>query len=378
MELDTRTLQILTAVILLMVSLSMPILMGKGVSRAARFMQASLLAEMMCWVLIIAAAWVWDWFLSSLAIACSAASQWMMFQALQGWLGRRPFGKLIGVLAVLGPVGYSLGFSDYAFRVGWANFLLAGEMVIVAWATLYPTNQSGRGWRWLLGSSMLMLALATLARGIVGGFFPEQYPTFRSPHPVNLSWLVAINVTVVLGTVAMMVAWREEVEQTLRDMAMTDPLTSLLNRRGFFDRAEAAFSRARRHAIPVVLMMLDLDHFKRVNDTHGHEVGDRALTLFARLLTENQRAGDLAGRIGGEEFGVLLSHANVAAALAFDERLREGLKKASQAELGCELNFSAGLVAAQAHAENLSSLLLRADRALYLAKDAGRGQMIQG
>jgi diguanylate cyclase (GGDEF)-like protein len=161
-------------------------------------------------------------------------------------------------------------------------------------------------------------------------------------------------------------------------MAMTDPLTSLLNRRGFFDRAEAAFSRARRHAIPVVLMMLDLDHFKRVNDTHGHEVGDRALTLFARLLTENQRAGDLAGRIGGEEFGVLLSHANVAAALAFDERLREGLKKASQAELGFELNFSAGLVAAQAHAENLSSLLLRADRALYLAKDAGRGQMIQG
>ncbi|MBK7657555.1 MAG: GGDEF domain-containing protein [Betaproteobacteria bacterium] len=66
-----------------------------------------------------------------------------------------------------------------------------------------------------------------------GWIFPDQYPSFRSPHPINLAWLIAVNVTVVLGTVAMMVAWREEVEQTLRDLAMKDPLTGLLNRRGF-------------------------------------------------------------------------------------------------------------------------------------------------
>lgn len=378
MALDTRTLQILTAVILLMVSLSMPILMGKGVSRAARYMQASLLAEMMTWVLIIAAAWMWDRVLSSLAIACSAASQWLMYQALQGWLGRRSCRRCMVVLAVLGPVGYAIGFSDYAFRVGWANFLLAAEMLIVAYATLYPRNPSHRGWRWLLGGCMLMLATATLGRGVLGGFFPDQYPSFQSPHPVNLLWLIAINVTVVLGTVAMMVAWREEVEQSLRDMAMTDPLTGLLNRRGFFDRAESAFARTRRHSVPVVVMMLDLDHFKAVNDTHGHEVGDRALMLFARLLAGNQRAGDLAGRIGGEEFGVLLSHATPTAAMVFDERLREDLRKASQAELGFELNFSAGLVEPLADTENLSSVLLRADRALYKAKAAGRGRIIRG
>ncbi len=125
-------------------------------------------------------------------------------------------------------------------------------------------------------------------------------------------------------------------------------------------------------------MMLDLDHFKRVNDNHGHEVGDRALALFARLMAENQRAGDLAGRIGGEEFGVLLSHANPAAAIAFDERLRERLLTTSKAELGFELNFSAGLVQALADPENLQSVLQRADTALYRAKGAGRGQMVQG
>ena len=378
MQLDTVTLQILTAVILLMVSLSMPILMGKGVSRAARCMQASLLAEMLTWVLLISSSWLFDRVFSSLAIACGAISQWLMYLAVQGWVGKRQFGRLNLALMVLGPLGYAIGFSDYAFRVGWANFMVAGQMLIVAWATLYPRNQAQRGWRWLLGFALLMLALATLARGIVGGFFPDQYPSFRSPHPINLAWLIAVNVTVVLGTVAMMVAWREEVEQTLRDLAMKDPLTGLLNRRGFFDLGEAALARARRHSVPWVLMMLDLDHFKRVNDNHGHEVGDRALALFARLLAENQRAGDLVGRIGGEEFGVLLSHANPAAAIAFDERLRERLLRTSKAELGFELNFSAGLVQALADPENLQSVLQRADTALYRAKGAGRGQMVQG
>lgn len=378
MQLDTVTLQILTAVILLMVSLSMPILMGKGVSRAARCMQASLLAEMLTWVLLISSSWLFDRFFSSLAIAFGAISQWLMYLAVQGWVGKRSFGRLNLALMVLGPLGYAIGFSDYAFRVGWANFMVAGQMLIVAWATLYPRNQAQRGWRWLLGFALLMLALATLARGIVGGFFPDQYPSFRSPHPINLAWLIAVNVTVVLGTVAMMVAWREEVEQTLRDLAMKDPLTGLLNRRGFFDLGEAALARARRHSVPWVLMMLDLDHFKRVNDNHGHEVGDRALALFARLMAENQRAGDLAGRIGGEEFGVLLSHANPAAAIAFDERLRERLLTTSKAELGFELNFSAGLVQALADPENLQSVLQRADTALYRAKGAGRGQMVQG
>ncbi|MBK7653756.1 MAG: GGDEF domain-containing protein [Betaproteobacteria bacterium] len=378
MQLDTVTLQILTAVILLMVSLSMPILMGKGVSRAARCMQASLLAEMLTWVLLISSSWLFDRVFSSLAIACGAISQWLMYLAVQGWVGKRQFGRLNLALMVLGPLGYAIGFSDYAFRVGWANFMVAGQMLIVAWATLYPRNQAQRGWRWLLGFALLMLALATLARGIVGGFFPDQYPSFRSPHPINLAWLIAVNVTVVLGTVAMMVAWREEVEQTLRDLAMKDPLTGLLNRRGFFDLGEAALARARRHSVPWVLMMLDLDHFKRVNDNHGHEVGDRALALFARLLAENQRAGDLVGRIGGEEFGVLLSHANPAAAIAFDERLRERLLTTSKAELGFELNFSAGLVQALADPENLQSVLQRADTALYRAKGAGRGQMVQG
>ena len=378
MQLDTVTLQILTAVILLMVSLSMPILMGKGVSRAARCMQASLLAEMLTWVLLISSSWLFDRFFSSLAIAFGAISQWLMYLAVQGWVGKRSFGRLNLALMVLGPLGYAIGFSDYAFRVGWANFMVAGQMLIVAWATLYPRNQAQRGWRWLLGFALLMLALATLARGIVGGFFPDQYPSFRSPHPINLAWLIAVNVTVVLGTVAMMVAWREEVEQTLRDLAMKDPLTGLLNRRGFFDLGEAALARARRHSVPWVLMMLDLDHFKRVNDNHGHEVGDRALALFARLMAENQRAGDLVGRIGGEEFGVLLSHANPAAAIAFDERLRERLLRTSKAELGFELNFSAGLVQALADPENLQSVLQRADTALYRAKGAGRGQMVQG
>ena len=125
-----------------------------------------------------------------------------------------------------------------------------------------------------------------------------------------------------------MVAWHEEADRALRRLADTDGLTGLLNRRAFTVRSEALLAHARRHDDPGVFILLDIDHFKQVNDRHGHALGDEVLRTFARVLKSSLRRGDLAVRWGGEEFGILLARAEGDAARCLDQRLRTAVKQA--------------------------------------------------
>ena len=375
MPLDFLTLMTVMATNLFMISAALPLIMGRGVSRAARHVQASLLLQAVAWAAIIASSSLWDQALSTLSIACNAAAQWMLYRALEEWLGPRPLPRLLLVLVIAAPLGYTLGFGHYAWRVGWANFLMAAILCIVARATLAPVVESSLRWRSLLLGCLLTSAAFTLARGMLGAF-TDQYPSFRTPHPVNLAAAVATNVSLVLGTVALLVAWRAEAEQKLRTLAMTDGLTGLLNQRSFALQGASLLAHAARHQLPVTALMLDVDHFKQINDTRGHEAGDRALQLFARLLGDTCRSGDLTGRLGGEEFGVLLLHNSAPAGMAFDRRLRRRLHAASVTELGFALDYSAGLATPAPGETDLAALIARADRALYEAKTAGRGRLM--
>ena len=377
MQLDFLTLLATTAISLFMISASLPLIMGRNISASARYVQASLLLQALAWAAIIASTYVpatlADRILSTVSIGCGSAAQWMNYRALAGWLGPRPWPRLLLVLVVATPLGYFSSFGSYAIRVGWANTLLAAVTLLVARATLQPQRPAETGWRRLIFVSMLTMAGLTLARGIVGAF-TDQYPSFRTPHPVNLAFALGACVTVVLNTIAMLVAWRDEAEIKLRELAVTDALTSLPNRRGFEKRAQAMLAHARRHDLPLTALMLDLDHFKQVNDTHGHEVGDRALQLFSRLLKETRRDGDLAARLGGEEFCLLL-HSDASAGAPLDQRLRQRLRQAAPAELGLEIDFSAGLAVLRPDDTSIQPLLARADRALYEAKTDGRGRL---
>jgi len=375
MPLDFLTLMAVMATNLFMISAALPLIIGRGVSRAARHVQASLLLQAVAWAAIIASSSLWDQALSTLSIACNAAAQWMLYRALEEWLGPRPLPRLLLVLVIAAPLGYTLGFGHYAWRVGWANFLMAAILCIVARATLAPVVESSLRWRSLLLGCLLTSAAFTLARGMLGAF-TDQYPSFRTPHPVNLAAAVATNVSLVLGTVALLVAWRAEAEQKLRTLAMTDGLTGLLNQRSFALQGASLLAHAARHQLPVTALMLDVDHFKQINDTRGHEAGDRALQLFARLLGDTCRSGDLTGRLGGEEFGVLLLHNSAPAGMAFDRRLRRRLHAASVTELGFALDYSAGLATPAPGETDLAALMARADRALYEAKTTGRGRLI--
>ena len=109
--------------------------------------------------------------------------------------------------------------------------------------------------------------------------------------------------------------------RSLEDLALHDPLTHLLNRRAFDERAHAGLGRAEREGIPVALLSLDLDHFKEVNDSHGHAVGDEALRALASAMTRSTRPSDVCGRLGGDEFSVVLPGADAGAALAVASRV---------------------------------------------------------
>ncbi|WP_269532484.1 GGDEF domain-containing protein [Chitinimonas sp. BJYL2] len=163
----------------------------------------------------------------------------------------------------------------------------------------------------------------------------------------------------------------------LRDMALMDELTRLPNRRHFLAMAEATWSRAQRNDEPLTVAGIDIDHFKRVNDTWGHAAGDLVLQRTAHALRTALRPGDTVGRLGGEEFCVLMPRTGLHAAAMAAERLRlaVGAIDCSDIAPGLSLSISLGLAEREPGVSRLASLLQRADEALYRAKANGRNRI---
>ncbi len=163
----------------------------------------------------------------------------------------------------------------------------------------------------------------------------------------------------------------------LEQMALSDPLTGLDNRRAFDRRLTAKVAQAERYAYRFTGLLLDIDHFKRINDTYGHPFGDRVLVAVAQALTQVLRTGDVVARIGGEEFALLFDETHPEAVANTAERLRQAIIAAG-AELNTEgLTVTASLgVAYRRPSETGESLLARADAALYQAKLRGRNQVV--
>jgi diguanylate cyclase (GGDEF)-like protein len=165
--------------------------------------------------------------------------------------------------------------------------------------------------------------------------------------------------------------------EQIREMATTDTLTGLYNRRQFYTMAEIELARSTRYNKPMTIMVIDLDHFKKVNDTYGHAAGDITLRNIARLCQLVLRKIDLVGRLGGEEFGVLLPETSLKDALIAAERLRETIANTTIEFKGDEIAVTASIGAAQSFGldDTLEAILERADYALYEAKEAGRNQI---
>lgn len=170
---------------------------------------------------------------------------------------------------------------------------------------------------------------------------------------------------------------RKHLEQELRHLASTDPLTGIANRRHFLEQMRMALSRHQRYDIPTALLMIDLDWFKRVNDSWGHAVGDEVLRHCANVMQASLRRLDLLGRLGGEEFAILLPDTEVGGAEEFAERLRlVVLEQAAPTQAGqIGITFSIGVTPFTRGDRNIDAVLARADQALYRAKENGRNRV---
>jgi diguanylate cyclase (GGDEF)-like protein len=160
----------------------------------------------------------------------------------------------------------------------------------------------------------------------------------------------------------------------MQQLALTDGLTGCVNRRSFEMQLERDLRLATRMRQPVSLIMLDIDHFKRVNDSHGHDAGDAALRFLADVLRDELRGVDTAARYGGEEFAVILPQANLDGALIVAERLRARLEGTEVPGIG-HITASFGIATFPLHANSRNQLVSTADRALYDAKRAGRNRV---
>ena len=162
----------------------------------------------------------------------------------------------------------------------------------------------------------------------------------------------------------------------LERLATSDPLTSVSNRRELMDRLQAEMQRVQRYQHPLSVLMIDLDYFKAINDTHGHQTGDRVLVALADLFRNSCRATDTIGRYGGEEFMIILPETAIEKGLTFAERLLERVREMPVEVDGESLSVTCSIgVAGAAAEETVGDLIDRADQALYSAKTLGRNRV---
>lgn len=186
-----------------------------------------------------------------------------------------------------------------------------------------------------------------------------------------------------LGTLMHMRRMDEErlaAVEELRRLATTDELTEVANRRVFWEAIEHRYEEFMRYEVPMTVAIIDLDHFKKVNDTYGHAAGDEVLREFCRRSKEQLRDMDLLGRLGGEEFAILLPYTSQQDALLAVERIRKVIAATPFNHDGHEIavTMSAGLTGLRSTDEKLDAWLARADEALYRAKEKGRNQTVTG
>ncbi len=230
--------------------------------------------------------------------------------------------------------------------------------------------------QWTMAVFFLALAVTFLLRAYAG--FLQQRSVLDN-NMLQMLGLIVMYAYAVAGGVGFLLLMKEQDEQQLRIAATTDALTGILNRRSFFDAAGAAITEATASGRPLALLLLDVDHFKRINDTYGHPVGDLVLQQLAASIARCARSADIFGRLGGEEFALLLRDAGDGdGVLAAAERIRaavQALAVPSAPELACSVSIGCALIVPGEPA-NIDHTIRCCDEALYAAKRGGRNRVV--
>lgn len=272
----------------------------------------------------------------------------------------------LGILSTIG--AFALGFSGIGTMI--ANLGIAFLLGLTGWQYWVGRPESPVAMvatAVLYAITAVSFALCSLAIALERQWILTELPT---------NWAEGINSIMIIigltGIGALSLAVNQaRISRFHRMEALTDPLTKLLNRRALIDR----YSSAVRHRTAAILF--DLDHFKSVNDGYGHAAGDVVLHHFAEILSARIRISDVAARVGGEEFCVILHNVDRQTALNFAERIRMKTEEKAVASIKgpIAVTVSVGVAYSAGHGESFGALLERADRALYEAKTGGRNRV---
>ncbi len=264
----------------------------------------------------------------------------------------------------------------FVFQFFLGGFVASGAVVLWSILTIlggFTFQNRTTTLRWFV---VYLLLVATC--GIVDKKL--SFITIEVPPEVSLLF-ITLNIILISSIIFTLfyyfVSSEEKLQQQLQDLANTDVLTNIPNRRSFFTRAHEEFERVKRGDAPFAILMIDIDHFKAINDTYGHDVGDKALVHFAQLLKEQSRSIDILGRYGGEEFIVLLPQTSISEAKMFAERIISCCRSINiETPQGlCHFTISAGLCRLDPANAELLEPIKCADDALYRAKEQGRDQL---
>jgi diguanylate cyclase (GGDEF)-like protein len=298
------------------------------------------------------------------------------------WTGARVFygrAPRPGVL-IAGAAAWVLAsqFAGFAEQGGARNLLSAGIIAGFSWAAAWEFwrgRDEGLVSRW----PAIMLLFAHGALFLLR--MPLTFAMSGAQNELASAWLTVLSAEALLFTISiafvLLAMGKERTELGHKKAAMVDPLTGLSNRRAFMQNAEAISRAQVMRGRPVAVFIIDLDHFKSINDRFGHAAGDRILQLFAEVCGGKVRSSDLIGRLGGEEFAVLLADATRDNAFLVAERIRSAFE-AARTVIDGELvaaTLSIGVAIIQDPEQNLSMLLKQADQALYRAKARGRNRV---
>jgi diguanylate cyclase (GGDEF)-like protein len=313
--------------------------------------------------------------LSHALMAYGLALVWRGLHLFVGRDGLRGVAEAIGVAALAVAALYTYVLPSLNARLIANSLGFALINLLCAATLLRGARVAGRSTTWVAAVGFVALALALLGRAVLLAGPGEDAVLQRSLVTTTLLVVALAQVAIAFGMVLMVA---EQSVAALRAASVTDRLTGALNRAGLEERAQQLLDRARLQGRGVALLMLDVDHFKNINDAHGHPAGDAVLRALVDRLLAEVRQGDLVTRWGGEEFLLLLDGLDGAAAVAAAERLRAAVARTPVPAGGTAIPVTAsiGLASSTQAGWELDALLRRADAAVYRAKAAGRNCVV--
>jgi len=261
-------------------------------------------------------------------------------------------------------------------RVALSSLLVAGFFGAGAVALARAWRGASMLRRYLL-VSMLALTAALAARGVLAVALPDGW-SWIGADLIRMLAMAALYLMMLTNAFGYLLLSRERLQAELARLEVVDPLTDVPNRRGFYQALTPWMALARRPGMPTSLIILNLDHFKRVNDSYGHPVGDAVLKTMVDVCKKQLRDSDLMGRLGGAEFAVQLPRTSLEDALMVAERIRNAVAALPVKTERAVINLTASLGVTTIRAEDSTvSLFKRADEALQQAKREGRDRVVE-